>query len=162
MTEEHFDEAFDFAASLAEQRRRRDEEERRSDPIYGLPGESPDEWYARRLQEVRDGHFAFLRVMAPPQENFHNLDVAENIKPLSPEPRPGRLQPGRMVPRFDERPATGEELSQIARDWPPPTSRVNRELEALRRLEAAIINGPMWLGDLFRDELNAIKKARQP
>jgi hypothetical protein len=127
MTQEHFDEAFDFAASLAEQRRRRDEEERRTDPIYGLPCESPDEWYARRLREVRE-------------KNFHNLDVAENIKP----------PPGRMVPRFDKPPSKC--------DW---TLIATREYETLRQLEE--------VASVFADQshvlrlaLDAVKKARQP
>jgi len=116
VTQEHFDEAFDFATSLAEQRRRRDEEERRrTDPIYGKPGEAPDEWYARRLREVRE-------------KNFHNLDVAENIKPPL----------GRMVPRFDERPATHEELSQIARDW-LPLSKAPDEREREQTIRALIV-----------------------
>lgn len=132
MTEEHFDEAFDFAASLAEQRRLRDEEERRTDPIHGLPGEPPDVWYARRLREVRE-------------RNFDPL-VADLIGKQPPPP------PGRMVPRFDPK----EDQKRVA-DL-EQTSRLNRELEALRKLEVSVIeNFPF----AFRDELEAVKKARR-
>jgi hypothetical protein len=143
MTQEHFDEAFDFAASLAEQRRRRDEEERRSDPIYGLPGETPDEWYERRLREVREKNF---EPVAAPDVAFPNYEQSSFLRAAA--------APGRMVPRFEPK----ENQKRVA-DL-EQTSRLNRELEALRKLEEVVARSCSTSEVYFA--LQTVKKARQP